>query len=511
MNEPKISVISPVHNSEEYLKRCVDSILSQTLSDIEVIFIDDASEDGSYNMLKSYADSDPRVLIIKLDKNIGSGGARNLGIEAARGKYLSFVDSDDTIAPDFLELLYAKAEETSADIIKGSCFEVFSNDLDSEFSLQNMQRQNSFIKKAMKSGKDTCLFFYHWHFTAIYRHAFIDKHSIRYGNTIVGEDSIFLLKAAVLSESFVFVPSARYNYYHRAESQSRIISQERYESSIESLKEQFDFLGNAAIKPESILRVANRKLRFGLRIHSYLLFYKYPGVDAEAYAQKLYEMASSFKYADKLGAKDYAISVFLSSNGSENLSMLGMSNSFDDELYVQLANFERLAKHIVDAAAQQDRAIDYLATVIIHMRKMLVFRAHGELRKFDQRLINEISNALSCLNTPELLPRLSFDVRAIVEYKADLPSLIRFSSMIDYFTDTVSFLSKTLDLLSEHPDAASEYYDFAIKIYKKLLHVSGSSQIKSDKQFGAVMARLTLAADSLKLLLEQKETNGDLL
>lgn len=88
MNEPKISVISPVHNSEEYLKRCVDSILSQTLSDIEVIFIDDASEDGSYDILKSYADSDPRVLIIKLDKNIGAGGARNLGIEAARGKYL---------------------------------------------------------------------------------------------------------------------------------------------------------------------------------------------------------------------------------------------------------------------------------------------------------------------------------------------------------------------------------------------------------------------------------------
>lgn len=510
MNEPKISVISPVHNSEEYLKRCVDSILSQTLSDIEVIFIDDASEDGSYDILKSYADSDPRVLIIKLDKNIGAGGARNLGIEAARGKYLSFVDSDDTIAPDFLKLLYAKAEETSADIIKGSCFEVFSNDLDSEFSLQNMRRQNSSIKKAMESGKDTCVFFYNRHFSAIYRHAFIDKHSIRYGNTIVGEDSIFLLKTAVLSQSFVFEPSARYNYYHRAASQSLIISQERYESSSASLKEQFDFLGNAAIKPESILRVANRRLRFGLRIHSYLLFYKYPGIDAEAYSQKLYEMASGFKYADKLGAKDYAICVFLSSNGSENLSMLGMSSSFDDELYVQLANFERLAKHIVDASAQQDRAIDYLTTVIIHMRKKLVFRARGEVCKFDQRLISEISDALSCLNTPELLPRLPFDVRAIVEYKADLPPLIHISSKINSFTDIVSLLSKTVDLLSEHPDAASEYYDFAIKIYKKLLLASSSSIIKRDKQFVTAMAKLALAADSLKLLLEQKETNGDL-
>ena len=243
-----------MHDSEEYLRRCVDSILSQTLEDIEVILIDDASKDGSFGMLKGYADSDPRVLIIKLDENKGPGGARNLGIEAARGEYLSFVDSDDMIAPDFLELLYAKAAETSADIIRGSCFEVFANDLDSESGMLKMRHQNDLISRSMRSGKSICEFFYHWHFSAVYRRDFIIKNNIRYGNTIVGEDSVFLLMAGVLSDSFVFEPSAKYYHYHRAESQSRILSKERFESSSASLKEQFSFFGKCPYQARSYLK-----------------------------------------------------------------------------------------------------------------------------------------------------------------------------------------------------------------------------------------------------------------
>lgn len=509
MNEPKISVITPVHDSEEYLRRCVDSILSQTLEDIEVILIDDASEDGSFGILKSYADSDPRVLIIKLDENKGPGGARNLGIEAARGEYLSFVDSDDMIAPDFLELLYAKAAETSADIIKGSCFEVFANDLDSESGMLKMRHQNDFISRSMRSGKSICEFFSNWHFSAVYRRDFIIKNNIRYGNTIVGEDSVFLLMAGVLSDSFVFEPSAKYYHYHREESQSRILSKERFESSSASLKEQFSFLESARIKPEAIVNTAVRKLRFGLRIHSCLRFFEYPEVDAEKYAQRLYELASGFKYADALAEDDYAISVFLSSKGTENISLLGKSASFDNEIEVKLADLERLARHIADAPAQQDQAIKYLAIAIKEVRKSPSFRDLTDEREFHQWLVDSMNKKLSCLNTPELLPLLPVGVRALVEYGVDLMPTKPGILIIESFKDGVAAMSKTVDLLSDHPDAASEYYDFAVSFYNSLLLASSSSQIKSDKQFGAVLARFTLAADSLNRLIEKKK-NGEL-
>ena len=99
-------------------------------------------------------------------------------------------------------------------------------------------------------------------------------------------------------------------------------------------------------------------------------------MDADKYAQRLYELATGFKYAEALAEDDYAISVFLSSKGTENISLLGKSASFDNEIEVKLADLERLARHIADAPAQQDQAIKYLAIAIKEVRKSPSFRAH---------------------------------------------------------------------------------------------------------------------------------------
>ncbi len=111
----KISVIVPVYNVEEYLSDCLDGILSQSLTDIEIIGIDDCSTDQSAKILKEYASKDKRIKIVKNEINRGPGYSRNKGIGMAAGKYIMFVDSDDMVAEGSLLALYNKAEDSQAD------------------------------------------------------------------------------------------------------------------------------------------------------------------------------------------------------------------------------------------------------------------------------------------------------------------------------------------------------------------------------------------------------------
>ena len=116
---PKVSVIIPVYKTEDYLRKCLDSVCNQTLKDIEIICINDCSPDGCLEILKEYASKDERIKIIDFKENKGAACARNAGIDAAQGEYLGFVDSDDFIDLDFYEKLYIKAKETNAQIVKG--------------------------------------------------------------------------------------------------------------------------------------------------------------------------------------------------------------------------------------------------------------------------------------------------------------------------------------------------------------------------------------------------------
>ena len=110
---PKVSVIIPVYNVEKYLHECLDSLLNQTLKDIEIIAVDDGSTDSSLKILKDYAKKDKRLKVLT-QENKGAGAARNLGMKHATGSYLSILDSDDYFDHSMLELLYKKAEKTKA-------------------------------------------------------------------------------------------------------------------------------------------------------------------------------------------------------------------------------------------------------------------------------------------------------------------------------------------------------------------------------------------------------------
>ena len=113
---PKISIIVPVYNVEKYLNRCIDSILNQTLEDIELILVDDGSKDGSGQICDEYAVKDCRVRVFHIE-NGGPAKARNLGIIHAIGEYIGFVDSDDYIESSMYERLYSRAMINNSDVV----------------------------------------------------------------------------------------------------------------------------------------------------------------------------------------------------------------------------------------------------------------------------------------------------------------------------------------------------------------------------------------------------------
>ena len=116
---PKVSVIIPAYNVELYCSECLNSILGQTLSDIEIICVDDGSTDATPDILRYYARKDPRVTFIR-QENAGAGAARNKGLELARGEYLQFCDPDDWCDADMLASFYATASTTHADVVIAS-------------------------------------------------------------------------------------------------------------------------------------------------------------------------------------------------------------------------------------------------------------------------------------------------------------------------------------------------------------------------------------------------------
>ncbi|MCQ2451096.1 MAG: glycosyltransferase family 2 protein [Clostridia bacterium] len=126
MSTPKVSIVVPVYNVEKYLSVCIDSIINQTLKDIEIILVDDESTDSSGKICDEYAKKDSRITVIH-QKNKWLGGARNSGIKIAKGEYITWVDADDYIKDDYCEKLYRFAVENRCDFVLPSVYNVSEN------------------------------------------------------------------------------------------------------------------------------------------------------------------------------------------------------------------------------------------------------------------------------------------------------------------------------------------------------------------------------------------------
>ena len=151
---PKLSVIVPVYNVEKLLERCLDSILSQTLSDIEVICVDDCSPDNSIGILHRYQQKDSRVKVYRHAENKRQGGARNTALEVATGEYIGFIDSDDYIDPDFYQKLYDAAKGADADLAITGIIKHRKQVSRTVISFDKMQSFEDVNEKFALSGQD---------------------------------------------------------------------------------------------------------------------------------------------------------------------------------------------------------------------------------------------------------------------------------------------------------------------------------------------------------------------
>ena len=148
--QPKISVIIPVYNAENYLRKCLQSVCEQSLKDLEIICINDGSTDNSQEILERFAADDSRIRIIK-QSNTGLSATRNKGIFLAKGEYLGFVDADDWINPDFYNTLYSAADNKNADVALGGIICVKD---DSRKPLIWHKKSQSAVKYAEKFNED---------------------------------------------------------------------------------------------------------------------------------------------------------------------------------------------------------------------------------------------------------------------------------------------------------------------------------------------------------------------
>ena len=210
MKKPAISVLIPVYNVEKYLDACLQSVADQTFQDIEIICINDGSTDNSANILSIWTQKEPRLKVLS-QENQGVAITRNHLLQAAKGKYVAFVDSDDLIAPTYLEKLYQSAEQARADISLCESVTVDSNFvLTGDFLFEEMKKD----LRPTRTLLQRLNYAYHnglvW--GRLFRHQFIIDKKLSFVPGRVAEDFFFGLLALLEAGKVSYVPQQLYLY-----------------------------------------------------------------------------------------------------------------------------------------------------------------------------------------------------------------------------------------------------------------------------------------------------------
>lgn len=226
----KVSIVVPVYNVAQYLECCLESLINQTLKDIEIICVNDASTDNSLEILKSYVSKDNRIKLINFEENKGVSIARNTGIKLAQGEYIGFVDSDDWIDLDFLNQLYMKAISTNADVIKA--------EMKSGEFLTNLNRLIE-----MNKYNFTCEFS-----TALYKTSFIKNNHLLFPEKLTAfEDPVFSLEVLLKQPQIELIYDCYYNRIIHPQSNSKNFDKKAINCYLLGIELIFDMINSSEI------------------------------------------------------------------------------------------------------------------------------------------------------------------------------------------------------------------------------------------------------------------------
>ena len=266
MNKPKVSIILPIYNVAPYLKQSLDSIINQTLQDIEIICVNDGSTDGSGKILDEYKQKDERIKVIH-KKNAGTGAARNDGLKIATGECIGFVDPDDWILPNMYERLYNLLQEKDLDIVMFTP-DVYNDKTKKHEGFLYFQNSNfpEFLDDRIFNKDDISPFSYPmcvWN--KLYRKSFVDENKIDFAEGLDFEDHKFIFKSLFTAKRIYFIREKLYVYRHSRE------------GSILSDTRMFDHIKIYDIV-EKILKETNNYEKFRLdflryKVHNILYYY----------------------------------------------------------------------------------------------------------------------------------------------------------------------------------------------------------------------------------------------
>lgn len=265
-----ISIIVPVYNAEKYLEKSIESILNQTYPAWEMILIDNGSEDNSFRICQEYAKQDERILLLRQHQNRGVSVARNLALEKATGKYLTFLDADDWVEPDYLEQLIGTQKKNDADMLVCQYEKVYDKDREtiteegqndeSNTNLQNISASYEIKEYGRAEYLEQCLLEGYTHcWGVLYKTALLE--GIRFPAKItIGEDALFLIDAVLQAEKIAVTGYPGYKYYinengamNRKFTPSYMDQITCWQQAMDKLKEDYPNLKN---KLESILVVS---------------------------------------------------------------------------------------------------------------------------------------------------------------------------------------------------------------------------------------------------------------
>lgn len=237
---PAISIIVPIYNMEKLMHRCIDSLLVQTFTDYELLLIDDGSTDGSWAICQEYAAQDRRVQAYHKE-NGGLSDARNYGLKRAQGVYTIFADPDDWVSPEGLDRLYAKAEETQADM---TMCDLYREDAYCRHYVS--QRPKSLqASELLKELFDNIQGFT---VNKLIRRDVYERFGISYPKGIYGCEDLYTMAAILLHDiKIAYEPVAFYHYMYNPISLSRHYDEKTYEMDLHILQMFDDLLKNTPI------------------------------------------------------------------------------------------------------------------------------------------------------------------------------------------------------------------------------------------------------------------------
>lgn len=263
--KPYFSIIVPIYNVEEYLERCVDSLLNQTYQNIEIILVDDGSCDNSRDICDKYSDEYENVMTVH-KKNGGSADARNEGLKKANGKYISFIDSDDWVEDIMYEVIHDKLEGCQSDILVFGYQKINQGKVimrEHAYFEEGIYEQDNIINKLLPDSIAQSKAFNQVNLPVqlsacmcVYRKDFLKKSLILFESerTILNEDWLFNIKCLCRAQKIEIIHDIFYNYDTRGTSLSMSYKSDSYERKLNLYKRYCEEINNTNHRNKDIQR-----------------------------------------------------------------------------------------------------------------------------------------------------------------------------------------------------------------------------------------------------------------